>query len=297
MRLSLAAEHADELKQCLAFFQRVQQTLHNNFVHPRQHLRVLRTVEEKQLWPRRAADPRLQHFLSVNPPALDPERFLMRAQDGFQMRHGGWVDTAAYLSASREVWQQLGRWCGQKLAFENLQSNTTGWTWQGQHYAWIIDCRGWSAAQGKTWDWLPWDCAKGTILTLAADLGREQRILHHGCWLVPRRDGTLRVGSTYDKDLRQPYAAAPGQVDLLEHQLRATLRVPWTIHTESTAVRPILQGQRIVIGIHPARERWAILNGLGSKGALRAPSLANHLLNHLLEGHALPAAWDVRRNL
>jgi glycine oxidase len=296
MRLSLAPEHERELRECLAFYRRVQQRLGVGVVHPRQHLRILRTEQEQQLWPRRRVDPRLQGFLRSDPRPLDAEHFQVEARNGFQMRHGGWVDTAAYLHQSRRLWQQQGSWVEQRLEPAEVEPQADGWTWQGRHYRWVIDCRGWSAGQTRLWNWLPWDCAKGTILTLQADLGQERRIIHHGCWVVPRGDGTLRVGSTYDKDLRQPYAGTAEQVQQLQSKLSATLRCPWQMTAEATAVRPILQGQRVVMGTHPGRERWAVLNGLGSKGALRAPGLADQLLCHLLDGQRLPLALDVRSN-
>ena len=104
----------------------------------------------------------------------------------------------------------------------------------------------------------------------------------------------MRAGSTYGKDLSRPFE--PDEEDLQEllGSLGQLLRVPWKVQHSVTAVRPILQRQRCVVGRHPAWDRLLLLNGLGSKGTLRAPRLAHWLVQHLLEGKALPAAVDVR---
>jgi glycine/D-amino acid oxidase-like deaminating enzyme len=48
--------------------------------------------------------------------------------------------------------------------------------------------------------------------------------------------------------------------------------------------------------MHPAHPRVAFLNGLGSKGSLRSPWLARHLVEHLLDGGALDPELDLQRN-
>jgi glycine/D-amino acid oxidase-like deaminating enzyme len=63
-----------------------------------------------------------------------------------------------------------------------------------------------------------------------------------------------------------------------------------------SAVRPIVKGRQALIGTHPAHPRVAFLNGLGSKGSLRAPWLARHLVEHLLDGAPLDPEFDLQDN-
>jgi glycine oxidase len=78
--------------------------------------------------------------------------------------------------------------------------------------------------------------------------------------------------------------------------LRGLLKVPTTITASQTAVRPIIKNQQALMGTHPAHPRVAFLNGLGSKGSLRSPWLARHLIEHLLNGSPLDPELDLQRN-
>jgi glycine/D-amino acid oxidase-like deaminating enzyme len=64
-----------------------------------------------------------------------------------------------------------------------------------------------------------------------------------------------------------------------------------------TAVRPIVKRAKLLVGRHPAHERVGFFNGLGSKGALRAPWAARHLMEHWVDGKELEVEVDLRHNL
>jgi glycine/D-amino acid oxidase-like deaminating enzyme len=50
------------------------------------------------------------------------------------------------------------------------------------------------------------------------------------------------------------------------------------------------------MGTHPSHPRVAFFNGLGSKGSLRSPWLARHLIDHLLDGSPVDEALDLLQN-
>ena len=66
---------------------------------------------------------------------------------------------------------------------------------------------------------------------------------------------------------------------------------------QKTAVRPIIQGRKALIGRHPGHPQVAFFNGLGSKGVLRAPWIAQHLLGHLIDSLPIEPALDLSENL
>jgi len=46
-------------------------------------------------------------------------------------------------------------------------------------------------------------------------------------------------------------------------------------------VRPIIRNSQPVLGIHPEKSQIGFFNGLGSKGSLMAPSVADHFAGFL----------------
>jgi glycine/D-amino acid oxidase-like deaminating enzyme len=65
---------------------------------------------------------------------------------------------------------------------------------------------------------------------------------------------------------------------------------------QSAGVRPVIKiDNRPIVGVHPDQPRLAVLNGLGSKGALQAPFAANQLIAYLEKGTPVHPEFDVCR--
>jgi glycine oxidase len=82
----------------------------------------------------------------------------------------------------------------------------------------------------------------------------------------------------------------------LHGKLDTFLRVPFEIGEAQRAVRPIIKHRPLILGRHPVNARVCVLNGLGSKGVLRAPFFTRMLAEHLLDDKPLEPIVDVRSN-
>ena len=107
----------------------------------------------------------------------------------------------------------------------------------------------------------------------------------------------MRVGSTYELKFDDPTGFDATKLAELHAAMRRLINVPCEVIEQQAAVRPIIARQRTLIGRHPARDRLLFLNGLGSKGVLRAPHVARRLVEHVLDGVAIPSVMDVRSNV
>ena len=295
MRLTVSWRYTTYYREALSFYRRCGQRLGQHFFFPRGYVRLLKNEAEIAKWHKRRTDPDMQPFLHPQPPKLDAE-VIHAPENGFQQRHAAWLDTTAYLKASRDFFTSLGACIQADAQPTDVQDNTTSVEWQGQRFSYVIWAQGWSAEKHPLFNWVPFQSARGTILTVQADMRGEPRILNRSCWLLPRPNGTLRAGSTYEWNFDDPHTPAPDQISLLEANLRSLLKIPVTITASQTSVRPIIKNQQALMGTHPAHPRVAFLNGLGSKGSLRSPWLARHLIEHLLDGTALDPELDLQRN-
>ncbi len=295
MRLTVSWRYTMFYRDALRFYRARGQQLKRRFFFPRGYVRLLKNEAEIAKWHKRRRDLDMQPFLNPQPPVLNAA-VIHDPVNGFQQRHAAWLDTTAYLKASRDFFASLGAWAQADVQPTDVQDDTAGIEWQGQRFTHVIWAQGWSAEKHPLLHWVPFQSARGTILTVEADMQGEQRILNRNCWLLPRPDGTLRAGSTYEWKFDDPSSPAPDQVALLEANLRSLLKVPATITATQTAVRPIVKNHQALMGTHPTHPRVAFLNGLGSKGSLRSPWLARHLIEHLLDGAALDPELDLQRN-
>lgn len=295
MRLTVSWRYEMFYREALRFYRDCGKRLKQRFIFPRGYVRLLKNDQELAKWEKRRRDPGMQPFLHRNAPQLNAE-VIHDPQNGFQQRHAAWLDTNVYLQASRAFFKSLDSWIKADVKPEDVRDNADGVTWNDQRFSHVIWAQGWSAAKHPLFNWMPFQSALGTILNVKADLRGEKRILNRGCWLLPRNDGTLRAGSTYEWTFNDPNTPSANQVQNLEATLRTLLRAPAEVIATQTAVRPIIKNRQALMGTHPAHPRVAFLNGLGSKGSLRSPWLARHLIAHLLDDASLDAEMDLQQN-
>lgn len=295
MRLTVSWRYEVFYREALRFYRACGRRLGRRFLFPRGYVRLPKNAKEVMRWEKCRQDPAAARFLRAQEPRLDPAVF-QPAEHGFQQRHAAWLDTNAFLQASRAFFEAGGCWTKADVQAGEVQDDAEGVTWNGRRFSHVIWAQGWSAARHPLFDWVTFQSAMGTILTVRADLVGEKRIVNRGCWLLPRNDGTLRAGSTYEWAFDDPNTPSPALVQKLEETLPTVLRVPVEVLATQTAVRPIIKDRQALMGTHPAHPRVVFLNGLGSKGSLRAPWLARHLIEHLLEGTALDPELDLQAN-
>jgi len=81
----------------------------------------------------------------------------------------------------------------------------------------------------------------------------------------------------------------------LEDKLKKVVNVPYTIVSQSAGIRPTVAGRRPLVGIHPKYPQLAVLNGLGTRGVMIAPTAAKNLYNHLEKGAVLHEEINIIR--
>ena len=72
------------------------------------------------------------------------------------------------------------------------------------------------------------------------------------------------------------------------------LNLTSAIHEHKAGVRPTMKDYEPVVGCHPDHPDVFVINGLGSKGVLRAPTIATELLS-LIDGKVVSPNHDYRR--
>jgi glycine/D-amino acid oxidase-like deaminating enzyme len=293
MRLKVSWRFEVFYPEALRFYRQIGKRLGTRVFFPRGYVRLLKNEQERQKWPKRLRESEVGPFVHPQAPQLDPA-IVTLPHEGFQQRHAAWLDTVTYLEASRHFFGEAYRQASVEPS--EVIDDADGVVWRGERFSHVVWAQGWQAAKHPLFNWVPFQSALGTILTAKADLKGERRILNRGCWVIPRADGTLRAGSTYEWTFPDPPADSPGLVADLETKLRDFLAVPVEVLGSQSAVRPIIKGRQALLGAHPSHPRVVFFNGLGSKGSLRAPWLARHLVEHLLDGRPLDPEFDLQAN-
>ena len=160
-----------------------------------------------------------------------------------------------------------------------------------------VFCRGYGDRHNRFFAGLGWRAAKGQILELEAP-GFDERFTVHGngIWLTASGQSTVLAGATYEWDTLDATVTAAAREQLVE-KIHSVIDLPFEIVGQRAAVRPIVQGRKPVIGSSGLSERTWLFNGLGSKGALYAPGVAEALLSTIVAGGPVPPEYCLKRRL
>jgi glycine oxidase len=150
----------------------------------------------------------------------------------------------------------------------------------------IIFCEGYHAQHNPSFRQLPYKFAKGEIIKIKCENLIEDFIINKGVFIQPLGDHLFRVGATYDWDHLNNESTEEAKKKLVE-QFASIVSLPFTVVEHEAAVRPTMKNRRPVMGLSLINNKVGIFNGLGTKGVLLAPLLANNFAEHLINGKGL----------
>ena len=297
------------------FYTQVEHATAASIWHVEPALRVFRSEKEKALFENKWIEPRPSaDTVSIRAKSvLHPRTIGWKAPFGMSsMEPAARIDTAAYLSATqrffegRDAFIKFNLNCDWDIVFDsqNVEYPLTIATLQiaGKR---IVFCQGIAARENSVFNDLPLHPARGDILVVLSPNVLIDQVIHHDAWVVPFGAGRFVVGATYDRALL---------VDQDEHkqerakQFRDELMRRWESLTEGSflggqhvvqeqrwAIRPASYDRHPLIGPHDLHRNVFCLNGLGSKGTLMAPLLAEMLIDAMGGEPIDPALLRSRR--
>ncbi len=215
---------------------------------------------------REAARERLRKGLLA--PYVDPAAF---TDEGVVIAPAWRVDTAGLIAGARERWLAAGRLREGVVA----RAEVAGWSGP------VVWCDG---AGGRAHG-LPLTVAAGALATVRApELPRDEIWNRGGRWLMPSAaDGDeALVGAVYSHDEYIDTAAARAELAAMAAELTGLGEAAPEPIEVRMGLRMMGADRRPLSGWFPGREgREGCLNGLGSKGALWAPRLAEEWTERL----------------
>jgi glycine/D-amino acid oxidase-like deaminating enzyme len=202
---------------------------------------------------------------------------------GVVWNRGGWLRRQRFLDASKGYFRSHGLYEQRSMSDEEVVDTGAKLT---------VLCEGSAGLGSGPFQFLPEQRSKGETLTVRVPGLAEDRILTHDGWMIPRGGALFRAGAGYLRNDLTSEPTAKGR-ERVEYVVRSLTKLHYEVLDHVAEVRPIMATNLPVIGMHPKLPGLAIYNGLGAKGTLYAPGVADMFVNHLLDGTAIDPAVDV----
>lgn len=260
----------------LDFYRYVEYQSDATLFHHMPLVRLLHSEEQRDRWQKRLRTPGYAECLTVG--GFEVDDCFTNDFGGFEMDRAGYLDIPAFIAATREMLSQA--W----IEGEGGRD----------HEGVTIYCEGVAGRDNELFKGVTFKPAKGEILDLRIAGVPEDRIINRGgVWLLPLGEGRFRAGSTYNWDQLDTETTPAGRATI-EERLGKLLSVPFEVLAQRAAVRPVIAGCKLLLGLHPERDDLGFFNGLGSKGVLSVPLYARQFAAALCGEGSIDPEVDLR---
>lgn len=283
----------EQLAIAEVFYPALEAKLQLKFWHPMDLYRRLASVEEQNNWFQAADRPNLQTFLS---PEIEK-----RTIDGVDLPFGlgkvcgtGYLETDDLIPAYRQYLMQQGAYRKESFDYSQFVYGDEGVSYKDIKAKRIVFAEGFGMLQNPFFKALPLDGTKGELMIVKIPNLKCDFMLKAGIFLIPIGDDKYKLGATYNWDDKTDLPTKEGEAELLEG-LKSFINLDFEIIEHIAGIRPTVKDRRPLLGRSLESDRILVLNGLGTRGVLLAPYLAEQLYNYIENSIALEENISIHR--
>lgn len=266
------------------FYSRIENHLNTQVDFPINIIRFFKSLEQQNDFFSKTEEEGFSQYL-VSKSETKIDHLPVKNEMGFgEITETGWVNTVELLQKYRSFLDQEKLILNEKFDFESLVFNDEKVRYKGYSAEKIIFCEGSLMLDNPYFGYLNLVPTKGELFTIRAKELAVDKILNKGFFCLPLGDNLYRVGATYVWKELTYKTTEEGKQDLKE-KIESLLTCDYEIIDHKVGIRPTVSDRRPLIGLHYEHRSLALFNGLGTKGVLVAPWLANHFTD-FLEGKA-----------
>ena len=255
--------------------------------------RVFNSVQEQNNWFLACDKPLLTPFL--NPKLVDNKNNSVKAPFGFgEVNATGRIDTQKLIEAYRAFLSQMNQYISATFDYEALIETPEGLCYESIQAKHIVFTEGFGIHKNPYFKQLPLEGTKGELITVYAPQLQLTPILKSSIFVIPMEGDHYLVGSTYEWTDKTNIPTSEAKSQLLE-KLERLVTCDFEVVNQRAGIRPTVSDRRPLVGRHPNHQKMYVLNGLGTRGVLIAPAMAEALYAFIETDAPLPEEIDISR--
>ena len=210
------------------------------------------------------------------------------------MLHTGYVDTVLLLDKYKEY--LIHKNCLVEAAFDYgaIVFNENHIEYHSIKARHIIFAEGFGIHSNPYFRYLPVDGTKGELFVIKAPDLKLNVIVNTSVFILPLGNDLFKVGATYDP-IDKTQEPTEGGKQLLIERIKEILNCDFEILEHFAGIRPTVKDRRPLIGTHPNHKNLHVINGLGTRGVMLGPQMANELYENIASGKPIDKEADIKR--
>ena len=284
-RTTLSWRATEFLAYSWDFYKALEKQLNTSFAEPLVIKRIFPTINEKEEWKKKQGLPNYEdHLLKID--SSNEEQNLGIVRSGY------FVHAEKFYIENQLYFEKIG--VLQKETFDDNLFSALEPSYRGKKYDHVVFCCGYRVSETPFFQNCQVKPTKGQMLIIKHDELPQTASLHLKCFVFPLGVKNFRIGATYEWDDQTLHPTKEARVTLLDHLRHITITPP-EIVSQIAGIRPTTMDRRPVLGSHPTYKTIHIFNGLGAKGYLLAPKMAEEMTAYLLDNVKIPAEYCLTR--
>jgi glycine oxidase len=240
--------------------------------------------QEKDFWLKKQEEEAFQPYMFPFEPENQSFSILNNTYGTAVVRNSAFVHAKRFVEAAHTWLKKENRLRTENFDYTKL--NVEESTYQGDKFSQLVFCQGYKSKDNPFFSYLPVESTKGEVLTVKSTEFQTNEALNRKCFILPVEESIFKIGATYVWDAPNTVITKEAREDLLE-KARSLVDVSFEVLSQEAGVRPTILDRRPILGKHPMYNNLNVFNGLGTKGYLLAPLLAEEFTDFLLENKTL----------
>lgn len=293
-RMTLVWRATEMLDALENFYPWAETLTERRFYHPMPIYRLFHSAGEVNEWHSKCSLPVWKNILK--PEVVELPGYIKAPYGAGELMHTGWVDTRALIDGVHTRLQFQESVFFEEFHYDKLKLTDSGVIYKGIRYDGVIFADG---AHG--WRRNPWfprsfmRPTRGDVLTISNLPEDWDFVLHFRHFVLPLGENLWKLGATYDFRHLSPHPNLMMANDMLSSLKEIADVTPTVVETQA-GIRPNTKDRRPLIGSHPQHHQIYFFNGLGSRGVLMAPRLAEWLIMNIKDNISVPEEVNVMRS-
>ncbi len=256
-------------------------------------LRKLFSVEEQNNWFQAADKLNLAPFLDSKLVTRSYESIASPFHYG-KVNFTGYLEISILIEAYQIFLNSINSFSVDTFDYNAIKFLEDGIQYKNIKAKHIVFAEGFGLHANPYFNNLPLDGTKGELLIIKAPNLKLDAVVKSSVFILPIGNDLYKVGATYDWTDKTNTPTEEGKQELVE-KLSELISCDFEVIQHFAGVRPTVKDRRPLVGTHIIHPQLHVLNGLGTRGVMLGPYLANQLFQYIENKIPLEKEIDIIR--
>ena len=283
----------EQLQMALQMYQNLEAEFDVKLDHKIPVYRKFSSLEEQNDWFTASDKPLLSEWLSTN--LIKNTNAYIEAPFGFgEVLETGRIDVKCLIETYKTYLLKNNLFYEDEFKYNALQVNGETIVYESIESKYIVFSEGFGVHKNPFFKSLPLVSTKGELLTIHASDLKIDFVLKGPVFLIPLGNDLYTVGATYDWNDTSNTVTDKGKEELLG-KLKTLISCSFEVVDQVAGIRPTVKDRRPLVGQHSIYKNMFVLNGLGTRGVMIGPYVADQLFKLIALGIPLEKEIDIAR--